>query len=1088
MTLTAMRGLGRAKNHIFECFHMDYFIHDNCHLRLATLPIESIFNIYEDSKNTDLNNNSMMLKLLDLLFSNDLFRQAIFVSSKELYDQYYKLKSANAISDEELKRFLITFFKYYSRMASRSTPFGIFAGTSLLTVADGPTKFSFDPDKFNVKVQLNLYPISKLIRQIDTSQGDLYSKVRYYVNNTLYIIGERIIYVEQFDKNGLPASNLNSILLNEYTASALDTAKNGATIDELIKQIPNQEISLDRKLNFIKSLIHSQILVNEFFPSVSGDDFVADFLGQAKKQSFSNLLSEEISTVTELIKRIERVGDLSLIQKFSEEENDRSLLKIKNILKTDLTINMSSYSINRKVIENICETSYELLSIKEPYGPDPDLHSFMARYNEKFEQREMPLMVALDPNYGVGYGIIVNGSADYMPLIENVTTIHQTINFSYPKPQKHDLIVQKVFRKFIEEKHSIVKIDEYVNQMLDTSKNVPRKNVTTSTCIFGSILSDSTEATDNLDFKFLPVLNHSPFAARMLARFANGDVGVKEQLRKIAVEEQEVNPHIILAEVVTIPDAEYANICLSPVIRKYEIPYISNAGVGNEFQININDITVAVRDGRVVLRSIRLDKEIMPCFSNSYNITKATPVYRFLADVCTQSMTYGYNWNWGAYAEETHLPRVEYKNFILQRERWTVKKEKVNYDNCSELKPHIERLQKNLNLPRYLVLADGDNELFLDIENPICRYILGKEINKKDVLLYEFLHHPRNCFLKENDESYSSAILITMGTHNPMHQNHLQIKSNKLITETVARIFPPGSEWLFVKIYSGSKILEKILTEVITEFASKLIDENIIDKWFFVRFNDPNCHLRVRFHKSKSPDNNNWYFIMERLQMELTHYVKQDHAIKITTDTYNREIERYGAETIENSENIFYRDSVAVSNFLNLVEGNEGELLRWKFALVNIDTLLNDFQFDMDEKHHLLDNLSLSFIKEFSGSAKDRESVLLRSLNDKYRKNKDDIVKVLQGRFDRDLNELFDCFEKRSLKIKDDVATLNTIEQETKNNLLASYIHMSMNRMFLSNPRKHELVVYHFMKLYYRGVLAQSKKNKNNDAGKVVSF
>lgn len=62
------------------------------------------------------------------------------------------------------------------------------------------------------------------------------------------------------------------------------------------------------------------------------------------------------------------------------------------------------------------------------------------------------------------------------------------------------------------------------------------------------------------------------------------------------------------------------------------------------------------------------------------------------------------------------------------------------------------------------------------------------------------------------------------------------------------RIFIPGSEWLYFKIYTGTKTGDDILKNEVYDFVHDLRRKNIIDQWFFVRYNDPDFHLRLRLH------------------------------------------------------------------------------------------------------------------------------------------------------------------------------------------------------------------------------------------------
>ena len=70
----------------------------------------------------------------------------------------------------------------------------------------------------------------------------------------------------------------------------------------------------------------------------------------------------------------------------------------------------------------------------------------------------------------------------------------------------------------------------------------------------------------------------------------------------------------------------------------------------------------------------------------------------------------------------------------------------------------------------------------------------------------------------------------------------------------MTRIFSLGSEWVYFKIYSGYKIADVILLEYLNEKIEKLLSENSIKKWFFIRYNDSDSHLRIRFQVS-NPEN-----------------------------------------------------------------------------------------------------------------------------------------------------------------------------------------------------------------------------------------
>lgn len=69
---------------------------------------------------------------------------------------------------------------------------------------------------------------------------------------------------------------------------------------------------------------------------------------------------------------------------------------------------------------------------------------------------------------------------------------------------------------------------------------------------------------------------------------------------------------------------------------------------------------------------------------------------------------------------------------------------------------------------------------------------------------------------------------------------------------------------------------------------------------------------------------------------------------KIQIDTYNRELERYDWNLIEEAESFFFVDSECVLSIIDKIERNEN--YRWMIALKLIDELLSDFRLNLGEK------------------------------------------------------------------------------------------------------------------------------------------
>lgn len=290
----------------------------------------------------------------------------------------------------------------------------------------------------------------------------------------------------------------------------------------------------------------------------------------------------------------------------------------------------------------------------------------------------------------------------------------------------------------------------------------------------------------------------------------------------------------------------------------------------------------------------------------------------------------------------------------------------------------------------------------------------------------------------------------------------------------IQRSFIVGDNWLYYKVYAGNRTSDMILLKIIKPLTQSLCDKGIVDKWFFIRYADPKPHLRIRFH---CPESENIGVVISELLPFFKELINQDLVWRIQIDTYNRELERYGENTILISETIFFYDSILIICLLENI--NQDEELRWQFSLKIIDNMLNNFKFSIDEKVIFMELLKTGFAKEF-GSNKG----LNKQIDSKYRKFKHTIQEILSDDISEpnEYSEINNLFVDFNINISSHIDILLDLNKSNLlminiNSLLSSYIHMSMVRLFKSNNRMHEMIVYDFLYRYYKSLKARSINN-----------
>jgi thiopeptide-type bacteriocin biosynthesis protein len=295
--------------------------------------------------------------------------------------------------------------------------------------------------------------------------------------------------------------------------------------------------------------------------------------------------------------------------------------------------------------------------------------------------------------------------------------------------------------------------------------------------------------------------------------------------------------------------------------------------------------------------------------------------------------------------------------------------------------------------------------------------------------------------------------------------------------KNIQRSFMPGDKWLSYKLYMGVKTSELFLVEVIQPLILELESKNIIEKWFFIRYSDPDFHLRIRF-LLKEEEHIGWLF---KHFSEVCKVFYNDEKIwKVQLDTYNRELERYGLSSMELAESIFHIDSHSAIDIISTLESNELDEHRWKIVLKLIDQLLDCCAFSLNGKYKLMSELQDAFGQEFG-----MNKSLKVQLDSKFRRERKEIVAVLD---DDEKQPDYIRICKRSIqeRVQPLLAQLNRLLELNKKEELTtdfdqickSYIHMLCNRFFRSRQRNHEFIIYFLLYRYYKSKIAIQKSKE----------
>lgn len=1042
--------------------HTGFFV-----LRSPLYPVDHYSRAWEDG-------------LDSLLTSYPEFKYALYIASKELVQELQRLlENPFALNDKKTTKLKKAIYKYWVRACTRCTPYGLFAGCTLGEIDSHTIIALGNSTDVRQHARLDTDYYTRICQYIQ-SQPVISQRLPYFVNNAVYKIGNKYRYAEYIIRNNKRRYLLNAIDSTIFIDKIIAAADSGLTIVEMISLIRavDNTISSEEATAFIQELITSQLLIAGTEPRITGEDNMQHLIAQLADIPEAIAIRQELIALKDLLIQqdysVDRLADI-----YTTCEAAFPIALHKDLLQVDMFRPANRCTLSENLLNNILTEVTALLPLTNITGArTPYMQQFIARFKDRYDMQEIPLNIALDVEAGIGFGESAT-QVIYTPFVEDIAGK----SADTPPGVNWSLMQQLALDKYEQALRDHLYAVTLTADDLLKFGTLSDVRMSRSCYLFGSILAADGEAADRGEFLFRMQSLSGPSSSALLGRFCSGDTALAAKVREALAIEAAAFPDAILAEVVHFPEARSANVLIRPVLRDYEIPYIGVSGASFEQQIPVSDLLVSIVNDEVVLRSKRLNKRVIPRLSAAHNYSyNSLPVYRFLCEL-QQTGAGTLHWDWGVLEHRARLPRVTYQRMILHRASWTLKQKELAHvtTDLSLLTAWINSWRQQQLVPDKVVIAEADNELLLDLTAADSILILADKISKSDmVYLKEFLADNNGGITADQQgDTYVNEVLI------PLNYIPLKVSSPVLPRQfhpeisTMPRSFTPGSEWLFLKIYCGPAIAEKLLGGYLAAQLSLWREAKIYEQFFFLRYNDPEPHLRLRFLNTAHPANND--VILRKLQVDLQPYVQSGQVSSIQADTYERELERYGTRTMLLSEQLFFSDSIAVLGILEMLDGTAGEEYRWKLGMRGADILLDDFGLSLVQKKSLLAHLRKVYVAEFG-----EEKILHRQLNDKYRKYQREINSVMNAA-DDEINEItpaIDLFRQRSdavVTIASQIKQWLHGEADTSlmlESLLASYVHMFLNRLFVAKQRKHELVVYYFLEKYYLSQTALAGYNK----------
>ncbi|MBV9026711.1 MAG: lantibiotic dehydratase [Streptomycetaceae bacterium] len=920
-------------------------------LRAPLLPLDRATAATADLRGADA---AALRSHVKTLTSTPEIHEALLVSSASLGD------ALAGHGGRITRRTAYAVSRYWLRMTTRTTPFGLlagaaavrFGGTAKVVLGAGHTK-SAVPD------------MNWLLTLVERWQRDLtvLRHLRVVANDLVIVRDGRVeltfVSLAKPDDTRAPTvvSLRHSAPVRATLAAVAKPVRFPELADSLRRSFPRA--SGEAIDGLLRSLVDHQVLVTDLVPPSDEPDplgYVLRILGGIPPEELPELT--ELRTVHEELAAYRRLAPGEGVRLWtSVTERMRRIQPSRHLIATDLRLD-AHVTLPREVATEAERAADVMLKIAPPARIEQHLVDYHRDFLERYgTEQPVPLRTLLDPATGLG-----------APATYQQPPSHRWINPS-PAPDhlrnRDELLSSLAQAAALEGSSETVLTDDLIERL----DNGVRADGAPGFCdVYATLLARSCADLDAGDFRLLIHQAGADCYAGAFGRFAR----LLDNTDDLTSFVRQANPAsgALPIQVSWRPRTSHFGLLAR---APWWVPHRLSVGWFDDRSapeaLGLDDLVVTASTDWFHVFSQSLGREVAPHRGHMLNYATAPNPVRFLIDITVNQAQARTSWSWGsAAALLPFVPRVRYGRSVLSAARWlpdqSLRSTGLPFEEWAD---QFARWRRRWRVPRYVVMKFLDNRTRIDLDEPHHLDLLRQQLQRRpETELVETPDADSYGWLSRSGGAYVNELIFPMiprrdtGARPETPPQRPARPVMRLRSEQQSLGHAPGGEWLYAKLYSPLAAQDTILTRYLPRLLTAVAGE--VDRWFFLRYHDPESHLRLRFHGDPTA-------LAARLLPTLRDWVdglrQARLAGNLVLDTYHPELERYGGPAaMTAAEQVFHTDSTAV--LAQLASTGDGPRVPPELtAAVNFSSIVGAFhprhgataawllaRYPKDEEHH----------------------------------------------------------------------------------------------------------------------------------------
>ncbi|MFI5527548.1 lantibiotic dehydratase [Kitasatospora sp. NPDC051853] len=421
------------------------------------------------------------------------------------------------------------------------------------------------------------------------------------------------------------------------------------------------------------------------------------------------------------------------------------------------------------------------------------------------------------------------------------------------------------------------------------------------------LLADGTDALDRGEYLLLGSPHIGSWTAGATAgRFAEA-TGLTAELARLVAEPADQDA--LLAQLEIAPrDPRSLNIVQVPRLLPHRIPVGLPDDRTDPHCLDWRTLLVAAGADGLRLLHGPTGRQVVPVLPHMLALdAQAPPVARFLVELAAARPRVWTGWDWAGLDTLPYLPAVRYGRVLVSPARWLAGRRLREAAATADWERELGEWRRRYRVPDRLQIARNDQMYPVDLREPWDRELLRAELTAAQprfVLYQDLTADPARLGWNSGHATEIVVPLARAGAPAPRPPE----AERAPLRPAPRAVHLPGEEWLYLKLYAEPGAHDALVATHLPALLAGAGVEQDVDRWFFLRYRDPEPHVRLRLHGADPQALHGR--VLPALARGVRRLVDSGAVRTLQLDTYRPETDRYGGEALqEAAERLFLTDS-----------------------------------------------------------------------------------------------------------------------------------------------------------------------------------